>query len=56
MLADGRVLARLDIPATTGPYDYTTVTGPMTTHVTGVHDLHIRLRGRVRLARVGFSG
>ncbi|NGO46509.1 glycoside hydrolase family 3 C-terminal domain-containing protein [Streptomyces ureilyticus] len=55
-LAGGPVLARLDIPATSGPYDYTTVTGPVTTHVAGVHDLHIRLRGRVRLARVGFSG
>lgn len=54
-LADGTVLARLDIPATTGPYDYTTVTGPAA-HVTGVHNLHIKLRGRVRLARVGFSG
>ncbi|WP_033321150.1 glycoside hydrolase family 3 C-terminal domain-containing protein [Streptomyces yerevanensis] len=54
-LADGPVLARLDIPATTGPYDYTTVTGPAA-HVTGVHDLYIKLRGRVRLARVGFSG
>ncbi|WP_425585132.1 glycoside hydrolase family 3 C-terminal domain-containing protein [Streptomyces vastus] len=54
-LPDGPVLARIDIPATTGPYDYTTVTGP-TAHVTGVHDLHIKLRGRVRLARVGFSG
>ncbi|MFC4465784.1 glycoside hydrolase family 3 C-terminal domain-containing protein [Streptomyces xiangluensis] len=54
-LAGDQVLTRLDIPATTGPYDYTTVTGPMT-HVAEVHDLHIRLRGRVRLARVGFSG
>ncbi|MFG2028496.1 glycoside hydrolase family 3 C-terminal domain-containing protein [Streptomyces sp. NPDC048825] len=54
-LAGDQVLARLDIPATTGPYDYTTVTGPVT-HVAEVHDLHIRLRGRIRLARVGFSG
>lgn len=54
-LADGTALARLDIPATAGPYDYTTVTGPAA-HVTRVHDLHIKLRGRVRLARVGFSG
>jgi beta-glucosidase len=50
----GPALARLDIPPTTGPYDYTTVTTPFP--ATEIHDLHIRLRGPLRLAHVGFSG
>ena len=53
-LKGGEVIARLDIPPTAGPYEYTTVTAPL--HATGVHDLHIRLRGPLRLARVGFCG
>ncbi|MEV0221079.1 glycoside hydrolase family 3 C-terminal domain-containing protein [Streptomyces sp. NPDC050704] len=51
---NGPVLARIDIPPTAGPYDYTTVTAPFP--ATGVQDLHIRLRGPLRLAHVGFSG
>ncbi|MFI9343715.1 glycoside hydrolase family 3 C-terminal domain-containing protein [Streptomyces sp. NPDC052773] len=39
---------------TTGPYDYTTLTAGFTAD--GVHDVHLRLRGPLRLARVGFSG
>lgn len=53
-LDGGPVIARLDVPATQGPYDYTTVVTPFS--ATGVHDLHIGLRGPVRLAHVGFSG
>jgi beta-glucosidase len=53
-LDGGPVIARLDVPATPGPYDYTTVVAPF--GATGVHDLHIGLRGPVRLAHVGFSG
>ncbi|MEU5344300.1 glycoside hydrolase family 3 C-terminal domain-containing protein [Streptomyces sp. NPDC020766] len=53
-LDGGPVIARFDIPATPGPYDYTTVVTPF--GAAGVHDLHIGLRGPVRLAHVGFSG
>ncbi len=53
-LDGGPVIARLDVPATPGPYDYTTVVTPF--GATEVHDLHIGLRGPLRLAHVGFSG
>jgi beta-glucosidase len=42
-------------PGTAGPYDYTTVSAPVAVPA-GVHDVHLTLRGAVRLARVGFSG
>ncbi|MFD9007210.1 glycoside hydrolase family 3 C-terminal domain-containing protein [Streptomyces sp. NPDC059582] len=38
---------------TSGPYDYTALGAAIAAE--GVHDLHLRLRGPVRLARVGFS-
>ncbi|MFF3848464.1 glycoside hydrolase family 3 C-terminal domain-containing protein [Streptomyces sp. NPDC002328] len=44
---------RLD-PPTAGPYDYVTLDAPFT--AAGVRDLRLRLRGPLRLARVGFSG
>ncbi|MFF0159587.1 glycoside hydrolase family 3 C-terminal domain-containing protein [Streptomyces sp. NPDC005263] len=37
-----------------GPYDYTTLGAAMTAE--GVRDVHLRLRGALRLAHVGFSG
>ncbi|MFG2134289.1 glycoside hydrolase family 3 C-terminal domain-containing protein [Streptomyces sp. NPDC048751] len=40
--------------ATSGPYDYTTLSAAIAAR--GVHDVHLRLRGPLRLARVGFSG
>ncbi|MFJ6083135.1 glycoside hydrolase family 3 C-terminal domain-containing protein [Streptomyces sp. NPDC092369] len=48
-------LAELVLPApASGPYDYTVLgTGIV---AEGVHDVHLRLRGPVRLAHVGFSG
>ncbi|MFI2435050.1 glycoside hydrolase family 3 C-terminal domain-containing protein [Streptomyces sp. NPDC018693] len=39
---------------TPDPYAYTTVEAPLPAE--GVHDLHLRLRGPLRLAHVGFSG
>ncbi|AZP20747.1 carbohydrate-binding protein [Streptomyces aquilus] len=39
---------------TSGPYDYVTLTAELT--ASGVHDVRLRLRGPLRLARVGFSG
>ncbi|MFE5891762.1 glycoside hydrolase family 3 C-terminal domain-containing protein [Streptomyces sp. NPDC056462] len=36
------------------PYDYSTVSAGITTD--GVHDVHLELRGPLRLAHVGFSG
>ncbi|MEU1179688.1 glycoside hydrolase family 3 C-terminal domain-containing protein [Streptomyces sp. NPDC005820] len=39
---------------TPGPYDYLSVEAPFSAD--GVHDLHLRLRGPLRLAHVGFSG
>jgi len=41
-------------PPTSGPYDYVTLAAELT--ASGVHDVHLRLRGPLRLARVGFSG
>ncbi|MFF4835609.1 glycoside hydrolase family 3 C-terminal domain-containing protein [Streptomyces sp. NPDC001315] len=40
--------------AASGPYDYTTLGAGIAAE--GVHDLHLRLRGPLRLAHVGFSG
>lgn len=55
-LDGGPVLAALSprVP-TPGPYDYTTLRAscPLTA---GVHDVRLRLRGPLRLARAGFSG
>ncbi|MFH9675571.1 glycoside hydrolase family 3 C-terminal domain-containing protein [Streptomyces sp. NPDC017405] len=48
-----RAVLTPDTP-TAGPYAYTTLTAPLTTE--GVHDVHLRLRGPVRLAHLGFSG
>ncbi|WP_037679421.1 glycoside hydrolase family 3 C-terminal domain-containing protein [Streptomyces griseus] len=54
-LDGGRPLATLSPEApTSGPYDYVWRGGPFTAR--GVHDVHLRLRGPLRLARVGFSG
>ncbi|MFI6013033.1 glycoside hydrolase family 3 C-terminal domain-containing protein [Streptomyces sp. NPDC051243] len=54
-LDGGPVLAVLTSPAPdAGPYSYTTVRAGIIAE--GVRDLHIGLRGPVRLARVGFSG
>ncbi|MFJ8059750.1 glycoside hydrolase family 3 C-terminal domain-containing protein [Streptomyces sp. NPDC096142] len=54
-LDGGPVLAELALPApASGPYDYTTLGAGIV--VEGVHDVHLRLRGPLRLARVGFSG
>ncbi|MEV0641381.1 glycoside hydrolase family 3 C-terminal domain-containing protein [Streptomyces sp. NPDC050619] len=42
---------------TTDPYDYGTLTAALATSgVRGLHDVHLRLRGPLRLAHVGFSG
>ncbi|WP_369190415.1 glycoside hydrolase family 3 C-terminal domain-containing protein [Streptomyces sp. R08] len=54
-LDGGPVLAELALPApTSGPYDYTTLGAGIV--VEGLHDVHLKLRGPLRLARVGFSG
>ncbi len=52
-LSDGTLLASY-APATGGPYDY--VTADAAVPLSGVHDLHVRLRGPVRLARISFGG
>ncbi|MFI9154674.1 glycoside hydrolase family 3 C-terminal domain-containing protein [Streptomyces sp. NPDC053367] len=39
---------------TSGPYDYVTLDAPLV--AAGVHDVHLALRGPLRLAHVGFSG
>ncbi|MGK5694905.1 glycoside hydrolase family 3 C-terminal domain-containing protein [Streptomyces sp. URMC 128] len=39
---------------TSGPYDYVPLGASV--DATGVHDVHLRLRGPLRLAHVGFSG
>lgn len=53
-LNGGPVLAVLNLSATAGPYDYTILSAAIV--ASGVHDVHLRLRGPLRLARVGFSG
>ncbi|MGW2558552.1 glycoside hydrolase family 3 C-terminal domain-containing protein [Streptomyces sp. NPDC001514] len=52
-LPGGPVLASLDVTATGGPYEYTTVRAEFA--ATGVRDLRIGLRGPLRLTHVGFS-
>ncbi|MFF3616465.1 glycoside hydrolase family 3 C-terminal domain-containing protein [Streptomyces sp. NPDC002580] len=51
---DGSPPTELALDATRGPYDYRTLSAAFTAD--GVHDVHLGLRGRVRLAHVGFSG
>ncbi|MER8011594.1 glycoside hydrolase family 3 C-terminal domain-containing protein [Streptomyces sp. NPDC094149] len=54
-LNGGAPLAVLTLDtATTTPYDYTSLGADVA--VEGVHDVHLRLRGPLRLAHVGFSG
>ncbi|MGC0329202.1 beta-glucosidase [Streptomyces sp. SAI-170] len=54
-LDGGPVLAVLTPQTpTSGPYDYVVLDAALVTE--GVHDVHLRLRGPLRLAHVGFSG
>ncbi len=54
-LDGGPVLATLTSGASdSGPYAYTTLGAGVVAE--GVHDVHLRLRGPLRLAHVGFSG
>ncbi|MFF0018181.1 glycoside hydrolase family 3 C-terminal domain-containing protein [Streptomyces sp. NPDC005374] len=54
-LDGGAVLAVLEVEESdSGPYDYTTLDAGIVAE--GVHDVHLRLRGPLRLAHVGFSG
>ena len=54
-LDGGPALAELALPTpTSGPYDYTVLGAGIVAE--GVHDVHLRLRGPLRLAHVGFSG
>ena len=54
-LEGGPVLAVLETAESgSGPYDYTTLGAAIA--VEGVHDVRLRLRGALRLARVDFSG
>ncbi|MFI5796439.1 glycoside hydrolase family 3 C-terminal domain-containing protein [Streptomyces sp. NPDC051677] len=54
-LGGGPTLATVTVATPTpGPYDYLDVEAPFAAE--GVHDLHLRLRGPLRLAHVGFSG
>ncbi|MEU9049573.1 glycoside hydrolase family 3 C-terminal domain-containing protein [Streptomyces sp. NPDC048384] len=54
-LDGGPVLAVLTSGAAdASPYDYSTVSAGITAD--GIHDVHLELRGPLRLARVGFSG
>ncbi|MER6627723.1 glycoside hydrolase family 3 C-terminal domain-containing protein [Streptomyces sp. NPDC000987] len=57
-LDGGPALARLALGTPTqSPYDYVPVGAEIAAEgVRGVHDVHIRLRGPLRLAHVGFSG
>jgi beta-glucosidase len=48
------LLAVLTLSATEGPYACTTTGAEIS--AADVHDVHLRLRGPLRLAHVGFSG
>ncbi|MET8982861.1 glycoside hydrolase family 3 C-terminal domain-containing protein [Streptomyces sp. NPDC004539] len=55
VLETGPVRTTLSLSSPTeSPYTYTLLTAPLT--LTGVHDVHVRLRGPLRLAHIGFSG
>jgi beta-glucosidase len=54
-LADGTVLAAFDVPATGGVYDYVMSGSGLPQAVGGPQDVHVGLRGPVRLARLLFS-
>jgi beta-glucosidase len=54
-LADGTVLAAFDVPATGGVYDYVTSGSGLSQDVGGPQDVHVGLRGPVRIARLLFS-
>ncbi|MFE9972354.1 glycoside hydrolase family 3 C-terminal domain-containing protein [Streptomyces hirsutus] len=60
-LDDGPVLAGLSPSApASGPYEYVTIGAPLASPgvpvaTAGVHEVRLRLRGALRLARVGFS-
>jgi beta-glucosidase len=53
-LDGGPLLAVLTLSATEGPYACTTTGAEIS--AADVHDVHLRLRGPLRLAHVGFSG
>ncbi|WP_200303448.1 beta-glucosidase family protein [Streptomyces adelaidensis] len=54
-LIGGPVLATLTLATpTAGPYEYTTLRAAVS--AADVHDVHLKLRGPLRLAHVGFSG
>ncbi|WP_416975525.1 glycoside hydrolase family 3 C-terminal domain-containing protein [Streptomyces sp. 4F14] len=48
-----QTVLRLSSP-TESPYAYTELTAPLA--LASIHDVHVRLRGSLRLAHVGFSG
>ncbi|MEU0084557.1 glycoside hydrolase family 3 C-terminal domain-containing protein [Streptomyces sp. NPDC006274] len=54
-LADGTALAAFDVPATAGVYDYVTSGSGLSPAGGGPYDVHVELRGPVRLARLLFS-
>jgi beta-glucosidase len=54
-LTDGTVLAAFDVPATDSVYDYVTSGSGLSRAVGGPRDVHVGLRGPVRLARLLFS-
>lgn len=54
-LGDGTALATVDVPVTGSRYAYADVRVPLDTVPAGVHDLHLTLRGPVRLDRLDFS-
>ncbi|MDF9810950.1 hypothetical protein M2266_000181 [Streptomyces sp. SPB162] len=55
-LGDGTALAAVGVPVTGSRYAYDDVRVPLDTAPAGVHDVHLTLRGPVRLDRLDFSG
>jgi beta-glucosidase len=50
---DGTTLAAVDVAATGGVHDYVTLCSDI--RLAGVHDLHVEVRGPVRLATIAFA-
>jgi beta-glucosidase len=55
-LGDGTRVGAVTVPSTGGPYAYTAVRLELDALPAGLHDLHVTLRGALRLARLSFSG
>ncbi|MEV6209959.1 hypothetical protein [Kitasatospora sp. NPDC051914] len=52
----GGAVTRIAVPATGGRYDWTAVRAELAAPAKGVQEVHLVLRGALRLAAVAFAG